>query len=517
MSIFEKLKYISISTRISLLIGIIILITMGLFSTFSLIKQRDDAITTISNNTEQLSQTIEKILRFSMLKNRREEISLAVNSIVGTEEIKSARILNHLGVIIYTSRRSELNKDISENNPLCNSCHKGKEHKSKTTDIKNFNHYRINEQNEMIDYSLPIFNEPNCSNEACHTANGMQPDFTHNQSEQSVDRPMVHDPSQAILGFIEIEVSIKNVISNLRDTRFHLIILTLIFAVLASVIAYFSIGYIVGKPVKNLVEGTKRVAQGDFEHAIPPGKAELGILAESFNKMQIQLLRTQTQLIESEKLASIGKLANEIANEINNPLTGIIIYSENMLENPINDSSRDDCEVIRQEALKIRESIRNILSLTRHEKPDFKLIDIGPVIKQAVSVVKKFSNFRNIKIILGISDILPEFTADAALMEQVFLNFLLISSETMLTGGILDISASINEERHEIEINFHDTGKSIPEATIRNISDEESNLRNFEKTGISLIVCKEIIRMHRGNLNIKTTDSGNIITITLPV
>ena len=517
MSIPEKFKYISISTRISLLIGIIILITMGLFSTFSLLKQKEDAINTISNNTEQLSQTIEKILRFSMLKNRREEISLAINSIAGTEEIKSARITNHEGVIIYTSRKNELNKDISKNNPLCNSCHKGKEHESRTTDIKDFNHYRLSEQNEMIDYSLPIFNEPECSNEACHAENDMQGNSVAEGKLHNLKAMPAHDPSQAILGFIEIEVSIKNVVSDLKKSRFHLILLTLFFAILASVIAYFSVKYIVGKPVKNLVEGTKRVAQGDFEHAIPPGKAELGLLAHSFNKMQTQLLRTQTQLIESEKLASIGKLANEIANEINNPLTGIIIYSESLLENPDNKTFRDESEVIRQEALKIRESIRNILSLTRDEKPDYKLIDIGPVIKQAVSVVKRFSSFRNIKIILNIQENLPEIPADAALMEQVFLNFLLISSESMLTGGILDISGAFNEEENEIAINFNDTGKGIPEATLRNISDEGSNLNNYEKTGISLIVCKEIIRMHRGSLEIKSADSGNTISIIFPV
>lgn len=517
MNIFEKLKYTSISTRISLLIGIIILITMGLFSTFSLIEQKKDAITTISNNTEQLSQTIEKILRFSMLKNRRDEISLAVNSITGTEEIKSARILNHDGVIIYTSNKSELNKDISRNNPLCNSCHEGMEHGPRSADIKKFNHYRINEQKEMIDYSLPIFNEPECSNAACHAANDSNINTLTNKPKENAQVMVVHNPSQAILGFIEIEVSIKNVISNLKETRLQLILLTLLFAVMASVIAYFSIRYIVGKPVRNLVEGTKRVAQGDFEHAIPPGKAELGILAESFNKMQSQLLRTQTQLIESEKLASVGKLANEIANEINNPLTGIIIYSESLLNSSDKEKFKDDYEIIRQEALKIRESIRNILSLTREDKPDFKLINIGPVIMQAVSVVKRFSNFRNIKIISGIQEDLPEIPADAVLLEQVFLNFLLISSETMLTGGILDISASFNEEKNEIAVNFHDTGKGIPEDTLRNIADEESTPKNFEKTGISLIVCKEIIRMHRGKLKIDSTDSGNAIEIVFTV
>ncbi len=313
MGIFSKLKYISISTRISILLGIIILLMMGLFSTFSLVKQKEDAISTISNNTEQLSRTIEKILRFSMLKNRREEISLAVNSIAETEEIKSARILNHQGQIIYSSKSSELNKDISKNNKLCLSCHNGRNNIS-NMDIKNFNEYKINEQSGIINYSLPIFNEPRCSNQ-CHPADNGNETNLINEKKTRI-QTAVHDPSKVILGFIEIEVSMDRVINGLKQTRLLLISLTIFFAFLASVIAYFSIKYVIGKPVSNLVEGTKRVALGDFKHSIPAGKAELGILADSFNKMQLQLLRTQSQLIESEKLASIGKMANEIANEI---------------------------------------------------------------------------------------------------------------------------------------------------------------------------------------------------------
>jgi two-component system NtrC family sensor kinase len=509
MKKLQKLKYISISTRISILLGIIILLTMGLFSTFSIIKQKDDAITSINNNTNQLSQTIEKILRVSMLKNRRGEISLALHNIIGNEGIESARILNHQGVIKYSSQPSELDKNISHNNPLCKSCHDEK-HNLHEKGLENFNHYRIDEKTKLIYNSLPIFNAPECNSGGCHFTNG-------EVTTDSLTQSSVHEPSQTILGFIEIEVSLKEVISNLNKTRNLLIFLTVLFALLASVITYFSIRYLVGKPVNNLVEGTKRVALGDFEHEIPPGKAELGFLAESFNKMQHQLLATQTQLIESEKLASVGKLANEIANEINNPLTGIIIYSESLIGNN-NKDLKGEFEIIRQEALRIRESVRNILSLTRHEKPDFKMVDIGNVMNQAVSIVKKFSNFRNIKIISAIPDTLPQIPADSTLMEQVFLNLLLISSESMLTGGILNISVSFLEEDKKMEILFSDTGKGIPENVLRKIfaPEQTSELNSFEKTAISLSVCRDIIRMHRGEINISSTDSGTSVTIILP-
>lgn len=511
MKIFKKLKYISISTRISILLGIIILLTMGLFSTFSMLKQKDDAITSINNNTEQLSHTIEKILRFSMLKNRRDEISLSLRSIIGNEGIKSARILNHEGIIKYSSHRKELNINISRNNPLCTSCHDEKNNLYKNV-TDDFNHYRIDEKNKLIFNSLPIFNATECNSGGCHFSNGevtIGNDLTKN---------FVHDSSQTILGFIEIEVSIKEVISNLERTRTQLILLTVLFALLASVVTYFSIRHLVGIPVKNLVDGTKRVALGDFKQDIPPGKAELGLLAESFNKMQNQLLTTQTQLIESEKLASIGKLANEIANEINNPLTGIIIYSENLIGSD-NKAAKDDYEVIRQEALKIRESVRNILSLARHEKPDFKMIEIGNVIRQSISIVKKFSNFRNIKIIASISEILPQIPADSTLMEQVFLNLLLISSESMLTGGILNVSTSFFEENKQVEINFSDTGKGIPENILQKVFDpiQASDLQYYDKTAISLSVCRDIIQMHGGKLNINSTGSGTSVTVALPL
>jgi two-component system, NtrC family, sensor kinase len=518
MKLFEKLKYISISTRISILLGIIILLTMGAFTTFSIIEQKNDAITSIRNNTDQLSQTIEKILRVSMLKNRRDEISLAINNIVANEGITSVVILNHKGLIKFSTRKSEINKEIPQSNHLCISCH-NKEDENPKPNIKNFNSYRIDDKNNLIFNSLPIYNAPGCYNGVCHSTASL-PEITNgNNSESSIAGFSAHDSSQTILGFIEIEVSIKKIISEIEKTRAQLLFLTVLFALIASIITYFSIRYLIGKPVKNLVDGTLRVAQGDFKHEIPPGKAELRLLSESFNKMQKQLITTQSQLIESEKLASVGKLADEIANEINNPLTGIIVYSESLLEDPNMTVNKADLQIIRQEGLKIRESIRNILSLTKQEKPDFGDVSISNIIKQAISVVEKFSNFRNIQIITKISNSIPKISADASLMEQVFLNLLLISSESMQKGGIVNISTSYVDDNKEIDIVFADTGKGIPEKVVQKIFDPAQvySLDNYEKIGISLTVCKDIIEMHNGRISINSSGNGTSVIIKLPL
>jgi two-component system NtrC family sensor kinase len=330
----------------------------------------------------------------------------------------------------------------------------------------------------------------------------------------------VHDSSQTILGFIEIEVSTKKVISNLAKTRGQLIFFTIIFVLIASALTYIAIRYLIGKPVKNLVEGTKRVAQGDFKHEIPPGKAELKLLAESFNQMQKQLITTQSQLIESEKLASVGKLADEIANEINNPLTGIIVFSESLIEGKdTNENKINDYELIHRQALKIRESIKNILSLTKLNKPDFKNTNIVPVIIRAVSIVEKFSNFRNIQIIKSFTKNLPNISADPGLMEQVFLNLLLISSDSLPNGGIINISTDYFEDKKEVEINFNDAGKGISENILQQIFNPPDSfvIQNFEKTGISLTVCKDIVEMHRGKILVNSKPgTGTTVTILLP-
>jgi two-component system NtrC family sensor kinase len=314
-----------------------------------------------------------------------------------------------------------------------------------------------------------------------------------------------------------VEVSIQKVIANLTKTRNKLITLTIILAIIASIITYFSMRYLVGKPVKNLVNGTMRVARGDFKNEIIPGKAEFRLLAESFNKMQTQLLTSQSQLIESEKLAFVGKLSDEIASQINNPLTGIIIFSEAILKSSNLSEDKNEINLILQQALKIRENIKNILSLTRYNKPVFRNVKLDKVLLRAVSVVEKFSSFRNIKIITGIPKTLPDISADAGLLEQVFLNLLVLSSDLMSSRGLLNISAATYN--NTVEISFTDTGKVISKEILQKIFDfsDTKNYEDYEKEGISLAVCRDIIEMHKGNINVLSKDAGNSIIIKLPI
>ena len=490
---------------------------MGVFSTLSLLKQENDSINIITNNSNQLCTTIEKILRFSMLENRRDEITKALKDIVGKDGIRTVRILNHEGLIEFSSKKSDVNQQISQSNPRCTGCHVNKDNML-VSSTKNFVNYRIDKEKNLVYNFLPIYNAHSCYTGACHSSAETSSSINLKPTK-TLQTFHYHDSSQTVLGFIETEVSTEKIASNLAQTRSQLITITIIIALLASVLTYFSIRTLVGKPVKNLVEGTRRVAKGNLKQEIPPGKAELGELSNSFNQMQKQLLTTQSQLIESEKLASIGKLADEIAYEISNPLTGIIVFSENLSRDSDEDKVKN-CKVIHNEALRIREIVRNILTITKHELPEFKDTNVNEVVNHSISVVNKLSNFQNIQIVNRLQKSIPDISADSGLLEQVFLNILLISSESMLNGGIVNISTNHIKDSSELDITYSDTGKGVPEQILQKLSDPNytSGLGSTERTGISLAVCKNIIEMHKGSFSIESNaDSGTHIHIKLPV
>jgi two-component system NtrC family sensor kinase len=512
-------SYISISTRISILLGLIILVTMTSFSVIILTKQEKDSVDALSRSTLLLSQTTERILRQSMLKNRRSDISAAIREAVNNEGILAIRILNHKGVIKFSSRRTELEQHISSTNRLCATCHPSGDSIS-IHPVKSFYTYRFDKESGTIYSSLPIYNSPSCYESNCHTTAVKREIKNPSIFSKLKKFSPVHDSTQTILGFIEIEISAKNIKSNLARSRAQLIFLTIIITLVASVIAYLSINYLVGKPVKRLVDGTRRVAQGDFTHEIPPGKAELGVLADSFNIMQRQLLLTQSQLIESEKLASVGKIADEIANEISNPLTGIIIYSESLLEQTTpQDAKRAEYETILKEALRIRESVRNILSITKRESPDFAPVDLNTSVNHAISIIRKLSNFRNIRIVTSMPKNLPKVSADAGLLEQVFLNILLISSDNMESGGILNITANYFDKDRKVEIRFVDKKGSIPQSVLQTLIETGRpwNSTITRRAAISLSVCKDIVTLHKGTIYATSeTGGGTSIVIELP-
>jgi two-component system NtrC family sensor kinase len=276
---------------------------------------------------------------------------------------------------------------------------------------------------------------------------------------------------------------------------------------------------LISKPVKELVEGTKQVALGKLDHVIPKGKAEFAELSDAFNSMQRKLKESQHQLIFKEKLISIGKLAAGVAHEINNPLTGILSFSESLLmETDEDDPKRKDYNVIREEALRCRTIVKNLLDFTRQEVPELNAVDINKPIQQIVEIVKRQDKFSKIKISEELSNSLPDVLIDVGQIKQVLLNLLINAAEAISDDGTIYVSTRYLKIKSMVEIKVEDTGQGISVENLDKIFEPFFSTKGGKTNGLGLSISQEIIKNQNGDIKVESKiGEGTTFFITLPI
>ena len=160
-------------------------------------------------------------------------------------------------------------------------------------------------------------------------------------------------------------------------------------------------------------------------------------------KMEKKLQETHLQLVSSEKMASLGKLAAGIAHEINNPLGGILIYSSLMMEDlPEEDPKRQDLARIVQEAGRCKEIVKSLLEFARQTEPKMEPTDINRAITDGLFFLENQALFHNIRIIKKLDPFLPFARGNAGQLKQVFMNIIVNAAEAMHGSGTLTITTS---------------------------------------------------------------------------
>jgi two-component system NtrC family sensor kinase len=343
---------------------------------------------------------------------------------------------------------------------------------------------------------LPIYNDPECSTAECHA----------------------HSDSETVLGVMQIDISYAEIDESLTRSRRNLIAFSSFVALGTFVVIILLIRRWVSNPVRMMLEGTRRVADGDLDHAIPVGEGELGALAQAFNRMQHDLQSSQKQLITAEKLASIGKLAASVAHEINNPLTGILTFSEDLLEESDPDDPKiDDYEIIRREAIRCREIVRQLLDYSRQDSPNLDYLDLNEVLSHTVNFVMKQAIFRNVKVNTDLQTDLPPVAADSTQLEQVILGILVNASEAMSERGDICIASSSLNNGREVEVSISDTGPGIAKEHLQRIFEPFFSTKGGHSLGIGLAVSQNIISQHGGRLEVDSEPGeGTTFRIKMP-
>ncbi|MBN1999066.1 histidine kinase [candidate division KSB1 bacterium] len=269
----------------------------------------------------------------------------------------------------------------------------------------------------------------------------------------------------------------------------------------------------------------------DYATAVYNGLAEeemcLPHLIEKQQAMQKELqssLReleeTQNQLIQNEKLASIGQLAAGVAHEVNNPLGSIMLYAHLVLKQMQPDDPKiGDLKFIMEESKRCQKIVSGLLNFARQGKLYIKACRIGDVIYRMIDALKKQQQFQNIRFIADLPPTLPELWLDKDQIYQVFLNLAMNAAEAMPSGGDIRITIRSDRQCGHVLITFADNGIGIPAENLTKLFTPFFTTKQIGSgTGLGLPIAYGIVKMHKGNIHVESKEGkGTVFTIELPI
>jgi len=235
-------------------------------------------------------------------------------------------------------------------------------------------------------------------------------------------------------------------------------------------------------------------------------------------KMERELQKIQQALLQSEKLAAMGRLTSQIAHELNNPIYGIMNTLELLkTEIPPTSKRRRILDLSLSEAQRLAEMLRNMLSFSKPEEETRRPIRINELIEGILLVMDKQMRESNIKIETFFDEQIPEVMASTNQMRQVLLNMFKNAKEAMPKGGTLTVQT--RREDNKILIDIQDTGMGIPEGIRDKIFDAFFTTKQAVKgVGLGLSVCYGIIKDHGGEIKVESEEGkGSHFTIILPI
>lgn len=300
------------------------------------------------------------------------------------------------------------------------------------------------------------------------------------------------------------------------------------------------------RPLSEMVELTQSIGMGDLNREVTVNSAdEIGHLGRSFNQMVARLKKMrleleewgnlleqkvkerteelavmQNTLMQSQRLASLGKLAAGIAHEINNPLGGILVLSSLALEDmKQEDPHRENLQEVIKQTMRCRDIVKGLLQFSRQEEGKTEYVQVNDVLNNTLSLIEKQALFHNIEVIKLFSNDLPHVLGDGSQLQQVFMNIILNAVQAMKEIGVLTINTLHDQKNDMVVVDITDTGVGIPENLIDRIFDPFFTTKEVgEGTGLGLAIAYGIVTKHHGRMTVKSKEKeGTTFTVKIPV
>jgi two-component system NtrC family sensor kinase len=512
----------SLTGKLILTIGTLMVVGSTIFWYFLFRHQENELIQNSIKYGHSFVDYVRKSTRYGMLTFQQLLIQQTIEAIGSAEGVLRVRVFDNKGKVAYSSDKKDIGTLVDMKSLICIGCHSpGTEHPKDTPTVlitkgKDF---------RVLNIIQPIYNEAACYTSVCHA----------------------HPKEQRVLGLVEANLSLALLDNSIKNQGLAITAYVLVFLFVISVVLCTILWNLVSTPVSLLTRGMEKVAGGDLDYHLDINtKDEIGELAQAFNAMTSDLKkakneliewgntlekkvqektaaihRAQAQLIHSEKLASLGRMAAGVAHEINSPLTGIVTFGHLLLKKfPPGSEENEDIQVIIEQANRCSTIIKGLLGFARASAAEKAPTNINDVINHSLNIVRNKADFFNIKIVTDFDDYLSKVKADSSQLQQVFLNMIMNAADAIEgKGTIAMITKNIQDNSGDwVEIEFRDTGPGIDDENLAKIFEPFFTTKPVGKgTGLGLAVSHGIIHEHGGSISVKTKrGEGTSFFIKLP-
>jgi len=273
------------------------------------------------------------------------------------------------------------------------------------------------------------------------------------------------------------------------------------------------------KPLRSLVAGVRALGQSDFEYPLSDGgRDEVAELTAAFSRMRDDLQESQHELLDSERLATIGRMASSISHDLRHHLSAIMSNAEFLSDTRREVAEREELhEEIRTAVVQMNEMIDSLLEFSR-TRESLRLHSAHPedAIHAAIQGIRLRPEFRSASIEVHSSGT-TEAAYDIKRLERVFHNLLLNACESAYVTPA-KVVVDLREIDHKVEIRLSDNGRGIPDFHQQKIFQPFFTHGKANGTGLGLTIAQKIVQDHGGDLRVEASSPhGTVILVVLPV
>jgi two-component system, NtrC family, sensor kinase len=494
--------------------------------------------TIIRQSGNNIGSIVEGALYHSMLANDKSSLRNTldvINTLPGIDEVNMYDSNDNLVYSSFADDRSNNHSD-----PNCISCHANIKLMFSETE-KSYRIINANSDCEMnqndngsrhLLIKSPILNEKSCSSSSCHA----------------------HKESDRLLGSLVIKIPLEAQDAAIRKSSTEFFVLAIFTTLLLGLFLLFFTRKKIKQPLNSLIEVSIAVANGDKSTRIklePNQLDDMRMVSQAFNDMLDNLHTATTELenwsqqleykvqkkseelgaareelMHVERLASLGKLSSSVAHEINNPLSGILIYTKllyKQMSNPeLYPSKRESIlkhlRLIENETKRCGDIVKGLLDFSRKDQNDFEPKHLQEILQETYELMSHPIKMANIRF-------LTEFNAKSDLIycnpnqiKQACVALLVNATEAVLENGEITIR-TLNPDEDTVTFETSDNGLGIAEEDIPHIFEPFfSTKQNASGIGLGLSIVHGIIQNHKGKILVKSElGSGTILSVSLPL